>query len=72
MDVYSRRIELPGPRWPHDLGMTENYCVLHDLPLFFDPERLLVVAVHHAVVHVGRGSKYSLFLALAVPTRRCS
>ncbi|CAG9179717.1 MULTISPECIES: carotenoid oxygenase family protein [Cupriavidus] len=38
--VHFEPIELPGPRWPHDLGMTENYCVLHDLPLFFDPERL--------------------------------
>lgn len=33
-------IELPGPRWPHDLGMTKNYSVLHDLPYFFDPELL--------------------------------
>ena len=29
-------IDLPGARWPHDLGMTEHYCILHDLPMFFD------------------------------------
>ncbi len=33
-------IELPGPRWPHDMGITERYTVLHDFPYFFDPEAL--------------------------------
>ena len=33
-------IELPGPRSPHDMGLTENYAVLHDLPLFHDAELL--------------------------------
>jgi len=34
------QFDLPAARWPHDLGMTENYLVLHDLPQFFDPEGL--------------------------------
>jgi carotenoid cleavage dioxygenase len=34
--VHYEPIELPGARWPHDLGMTEHYCILHDLPMFFD------------------------------------
>ncbi|MCK0150866.1 carotenoid oxygenase family protein [Marivita sp. S6314] len=33
-------IELPGPRWPHDMGITKNYSILHDLPYHFDPELL--------------------------------
>lgn len=33
-------IELPGARWPHDIGITQNYTILHDLPLYFDPEGL--------------------------------
>ena len=33
-------IDLPGPRWPHDLGCTERYSVIHDLPMFFDPAAL--------------------------------
>ncbi len=33
-------IELPGPRLPHSLAITENYTVLMDLPLFWDPELL--------------------------------
>ena len=36
--VHYVPIELPGARWPHDLGITKNYTILHDLPLFFDPE----------------------------------
>jgi carotenoid cleavage dioxygenase-like enzyme len=31
-------IELPGPRSPHDIGITPNYSILHDLPMFQDPE----------------------------------
>ncbi|MBN9082751.1 MAG: carotenoid oxygenase [Rhizobiales bacterium 62-17] len=38
--VHYVPIELPGPRWPHDLGITKNYTVLHDLPFFFDHELL--------------------------------
>ncbi len=29
-------IDLPGPRLPHDLGFTEHYTILHDLPFFHD------------------------------------
>ena len=31
-------IELPGPRRPHDIGVTRSHSILHDFPLFFDPE----------------------------------
>ena len=34
-------IELPGPRSPHDLGITQNYSILHDLPYFHDTEILM-------------------------------
>jgi carotenoid cleavage dioxygenase len=33
-------IDIPGPRSPHDLGITPNYSVLHDLPYFQDAEIL--------------------------------
>lgn len=33
-------IELPGPRLPHTLAITENYTILMDLPLFWDPDLL--------------------------------
>lgn len=38
--VHYVPIELAGPRWPHDIGITENYSILHDLPFFFDPAAL--------------------------------
>ena len=33
-------IDLPGPRLPHDMAITEHYSVLHDLPLFHDHEAM--------------------------------
>lgn len=33
-------IELPGPRLPHDMAFTNQYAILNDLPLFWDPEAL--------------------------------
>ncbi|MFQ5547094.1 MAG: carotenoid oxygenase family protein [Woeseia sp.] len=33
-------VELPGPRLPHDIAFTENYTILNDLPLFWDPDLL--------------------------------
>jgi carotenoid cleavage dioxygenase len=31
-------VPLPGPRLPHDMAVTPNYTILHDLPLFYDME----------------------------------
>lgn len=31
--VHQTIIELPGQRLPHDMAITENYSILHDLPL---------------------------------------
>lgn len=33
--AHFQEIDLPGPRLPHDMGLTENYVVLHDLPVVF-------------------------------------
>ena len=33
-------IPLPGPRLPHDMAITENWSILNDLPLFWDPQAL--------------------------------
>lgn len=33
--VQHQEIDLPAPRLPHDMGMTENYVILHDLPVIF-------------------------------------
>ena len=34
--VHEVAIDLPGPRLPHDMGLTPNYAILHDLPFFQD------------------------------------
>lgn len=31
-------IEIPGPRRPHDIGLTPNYSILHDFPIFMSQE----------------------------------
>ena len=33
-------VPLPGPRLPHDMAVTENWSILNDLPLFWDPQAL--------------------------------
>ena len=33
-------IPLPGPRLPHDMAITENWSILNDLPLFWEPKAL--------------------------------
>lgn len=38
--VHYEPIDLPHATWPHDLGMSQNYCVIHDLSMFFEPEAL--------------------------------
>lgn len=36
--VHRTDVELPGPRRPHDLGVTPKYSILHDFPVFFDDD----------------------------------
>jgi len=33
-------VPLPGPRLPHDMAFTENYTIVNDCPVFWDPEAL--------------------------------
>jgi carotenoid cleavage dioxygenase len=35
-----QEIPLPGPRLPHDMAFTENWSILNDLPLYWDPKAL--------------------------------
>ena len=34
-------VELPGPRLPHDMAITERFAILMDLPVTFTPEALV-------------------------------
>jgi carotenoid cleavage dioxygenase-like enzyme len=35
-----KTIELPGPRLPHDMAFTQNYMILHDLPVVFTEQAI--------------------------------
>jgi carotenoid cleavage dioxygenase-like enzyme len=48
--VHAIDVPLPGPRLPHDIAFTENYTILNDLPMFWDPE-LLKQGVHLPKFH---------------------
>jgi carotenoid cleavage dioxygenase len=39
-DRLSHYVDIPlrGPRLPHDMAFTENYAILNDCPLFWEPE----------------------------------
>lgn len=38
--IHYTPVPLPGPRLPHDMAFTENYSILADLPMYWDPEAL--------------------------------
>lgn len=40
-------LDYPGPRLPHDIAFTENFTIVNDFPLFWDPE-LLKKDIHAA------------------------
>src|SRR4051812_17163775 len=52
-------IELPGPRLPHDMAFTENYAILNDLPMFWDPDMLLR-GVHAVRFHPDMPSRFAI------------
>ena len=33
-------VPLPGPRLPHDMAFTENFAIVNDCPMFWDPDAL--------------------------------
>ena len=57
--VHYVPIELPGARWPHDIGMTENYCILHDLP-FFNEEKLFKKGIRKLKFHDDIASRFGI------------
>jgi carotenoid cleavage dioxygenase-like enzyme len=49
-------IDLPGPRLPHDMAITENHSILMDLPLLTDPE-------------AARAGRFKLMFERSMPSR---
>ncbi len=52
-------VPLPGPRLPHDMAFTENYVILNDFPLFWEPE-LLERGAHVARFHRDMPSRFAV------------
>lgn len=38
--THHQEVALPGPRLPHDMGLTEHYVILHDLPVVFSDKAI--------------------------------
>ena len=57
--VHYVPIELPGARWPHDMGVTKNFTILHDLPLYFDPVKLKT-GEHDLVFNNDQASRFGI------------
>ncbi|KMO74114.1 apocarotenoid-15,15'-oxygenase [Mycolicibacterium chubuense] len=57
--VHTVDVELPGPRLPHDMAFTENYVILNDFPLFWEPS-LLEHNVHLPRFHRDTPSRFAV------------
>jgi carotenoid cleavage dioxygenase-like enzyme len=57
--VHYVDVPLPGPRLPHDMAFTENYVILNDFPLFWDP-KLLEANVHLPGFHPDMPSRFAV------------
>lgn len=57
--VHYVDVPLPGPRLPHDMAYTENYVILNDFPLFWEPEALAQGA-HVARWHRDMPSRFAV------------
>ncbi len=57
--VHYVDVPLPGPRLPHDMAFTENYVILNDFPLFWDP-KLLAAGVHLPGFHRDMPSRFAV------------
>jgi carotenoid cleavage dioxygenase-like enzyme len=57
--VHYVDVPLPGPRLPHDMAFTENYVILNDFPLFWEPE-LLDRNIHMARFHRDLPSRFAV------------
>ena len=53
-------IDLPGPRAPHDVTLTERYSIVHDFPFFHDPDVLREHGYRVARFHRDRPSRFGV------------
>lgn len=64
--VHHVPIELPGSRLPHDMGITENYSILHDLPVYHD-EAALAAGRHKIRFNASMPARFGVILRFGQP-----
>ena len=52
-------VNLPGPRLPHDMGITAHHTILHDLPVFYDLDAL-AAGRHKLKFHADLPSRFGV------------
>ncbi len=57
--IHHTSIDLPGPRLPHDMAVTERDSLLMDLPLFWDPQ-LLPKNIHKVTYYPDLPSRFAI------------
>jgi carotenoid cleavage dioxygenase len=58
--VHYTPIPLPGARLPHDMAFSENYSILIDLPLYWNPE-MLEEGRYHAQYYPDQPARFGIF-----------
>ncbi|MEN9538840.1 MAG: hypothetical protein RLZZ126_1075 [Pseudomonadota bacterium] len=59
-------IDLPGPRLPHDMAVTEHHSVLHDLPLFHDHDAM-ALGRHKIEFHPELSTRFGVIPRFGAP-----
>jgi carotenoid cleavage dioxygenase-like enzyme len=57
--IHHAPVDLPGPRLPHDMAITERHAILMDLPLFWDPQ-LLPKNIHKVTYYPELPSRFAV------------
>ena len=64
--VHYVSIDLPGPRLPHDMIHTQNYAILNDFPMYWEPE-LISKGVFLAGYHPELPSRFGVLPRRGAP-----
>jgi carotenoid cleavage dioxygenase-like enzyme len=57
---HKARVDLPGPRLPHDTTITPRYTILHDFPLYHDPAMLRRTGYRMVMFHRDVPSRFGV------------
>ena len=64
--VHFVPVPLPGPRLPHDIAFTDNFVILNDLPVYWDPD-LLAKNIHAVRFYPEKKSRFAILPRRGTP-----